>query len=78
MRFQKIKRSIESMPRPAYIFFRAVLALAAAMLLGSLLMFAATPAHSRALRHLAVLFLENPAGVLLVGLIGLAFLLDRC
>ncbi len=77
MFLQKLKRSIEAMPRPAYIFLRAVLALAALMLSASLLLFLSARGNSTAQNHLAVLFLENPAGVLLTGLIGLAFFLDR-
>ncbi len=63
------------MPRPAYIFLRALLALAALMLLGSCLLFARGGTLRE--RHLAVILLENPAGVLLLGLFALVFLLDR-
>ncbi len=77
MNMQKLRRSIETMPRPAYIFLKHLLRAAAAMLLASLLLFL-TAGHDPARKHLAVLLLENPAGVLLLGAIGLAFLLDRC
>lgn len=77
MFLKKLKRSIESMPRPAYIFFRAVLVLAALMLTASLLLFLYANTHRAAQLRLAVVLLENPAGVLLCGLIGLAFILDR-
>ena len=65
------------MPRPAYIFLKWLLRAAAAMLALSLLLFltAGTSLHRQ---HLAVLLLENPAGMLLLGAFGLAFLLDRC
>ena len=71
----KIRRSIEEMPRPAYIFLKCLLALAALMLLISLLLFSLGTSLSA--RHLAVLMLESPSGVLLLGMLGLAFLLDR-
>ena len=72
MRFQRLRRSIEEMPRPAYIFLRALLCLAACMLLLSLLLFTFTE-H----RRYALYLLEAPAGVLLLGVILLAVLLDR-
>ncbi len=77
MKLQKLKRSIETMPRPAYIFLKNLLRAAAAMLSASLLLFL-TSGGDFARLHLAVLLLENPAGVLLLGAFGLAFLLDRC
>lgn len=65
------------MPRPAYIFLKWLLCAAAGMLLASLLLFltARSDLHQA---HLAVLLLESPAGMLLVGAFALAFLLDRC
>ena len=70
----RLRQSIQQMPRPAYIFIKSVLALAALMLLGSCLLFAlGGPGRP----HLALLLLESPAGVLLLGAVGLAFLLDR-
>ena len=74
---KKITRSIETMPRPAYIFLKNLLRAVAAMLLASCLLFQ-TAGTDVCRMHLAVLLLENPAGVLLLGAIGLAFLLDRC
>ncbi len=72
---KRLRRSIEGMPRPAYIFLRAALALAAGMLLCSCLLFAlGGTGHTG---RLAVLLLESPAGVLLLSALGLAFLLDR-
>ena len=71
----KIRRSIEEMPRPAYIFLKCLLALAALMLIASCLLFAL--GKSLPMLHLAVTLLETPAGVLLLGLLGLAFLLDH-
>ena len=76
MRFsKKLRRSIEEMPRPAYIFLRAALAVAAGMLLVSCLLFAL--GDPRRTGNLAVLLLESPAGVLLLSAVGLALLLDR-
>ena len=65
------------MPRPAYIFLKHLLRAAAAMLLASLLLFL-TAGTNMPRRRLAVLLLENPAGMLLLGALALAFLLDRC
>ena len=73
---KKIRRSIEEMPRPAYIFLKYLLALVLTMLSVSMLLFALGTTRSQ--QHLAVLLLESPAGVLLLGLFGLALLLDRC
>ena len=73
---KKLRQSIEAMPRPAYIFLRAALALSAAMLCLSGLLFALA-GRDPGLRHLAVLLLETPAGVLLLSAVGLAVLLDR-
>ena len=77
MKHKTLGRWIETMPRPAYIFLKHLLRAAAAMLLASLLLFL-TAERDPARLHLAVLLLENPAGVLLLGAMGLAFLLDRC
>ena len=72
----RLCRSIETMPRPAYIFLRALLALAASMLALSALLFALFENNLYCL-HLATLLLESPAAVLLLGALGLAALLDR-
>lgn len=72
----KLRRSIETMPRPAYIFLKLLLALSALMLTASALLFALGGRDLPRL-HLAMLLLESPAGVLLLGGVGLAFLLDR-
>ena len=77
MDLRKLKRSIETMPRPAYIFLKYLLRAAAAMLCASLALFL-TAGRDPARLHLAVTLLETPAGVLLLGAFGLAFLLDRC
>ncbi len=74
---QKLRRSIEMMPRPAYIFLKYLLLTAAAMLSASLALFLTAGTNWRR-AHLAVLFLESPAGALLLGACGLAFLLDLC
>ena len=65
------------MPRPAYIFLKYLLCAAAAMLSASFLLFLTAGTDPNRL-HLAVLLLENPAGMLLLGAFALAFLLDRC
>ncbi len=65
------------MPRPAYIFLKYLLRTAAAMLCMSLMLFL-TAGRDPIRLHLAVVFLENPAGMLLLGALALAFLLDRC
>ena len=76
MSLKKLKRSIEAMPRPAYISLKYLLFAAAAMLSASLALFL-TAGESLHRAHLAVLLLETPAGLLLLGALGLAFLLDR-
>lgn len=72
MSLKKLKRGIEKMPRGAYVFLRAVLALAAAMLAASCALYAAGD-HP----HLAEALLQTPAGVLLLGAVGLAIMLDH-
>ena len=74
---KKLKRSIETMPRAAYIFLKYLLRAAAATLLASCLLFL-TAGKDPQRAHLAVALLESPAGMLLLGVFGLAFLLDRC
>ena len=64
------------MPRAPYIFLKLLLMLSCAMLgLSLVLLLTADGASDRL--HLAMLFLESPAGALLLGGLGLAFLLDR-
>ena len=76
---EKIKRSIEEMPRPAYIFLIHVLRLCCLMLGGSLLLFlSAADCDTYERIKLAYLLLETPSGILLVSVIGFAFLIDRC
>ena len=65
------------MPRPAYIFLKYLLLAAAAVLAASLLLYLTAGTDTQRL-HLAALLLETPAGMLLLGAFGLAFLLDRC
>ena len=72
---QKLRRSIETLPRHVYIYLKYLLALAAGMLTASALLFAL--GRSLNARHLAAVFLETPAGVLLLGVMGLAVLLDH-
>ena len=79
LKLRRLARGIEDMPRPAYIFLRTVLLVCCAMLFVSFVLFvihAQRPAD-HTLYKTAVLMLENPAGVLMLGLIGLCFLLDR-
>ena len=79
MKLRQLARGIEEMPRPAYIFLRAVLIVCCVMLFAAFVLFVLheqRPAD-HTLYKTAVLLLENPAGVLLLGLIGLAFLLDH-
>ncbi len=76
MKRKNLRRWLETMPRPAYIFLKHLLRGAAGMLAGSLLLFLRAGTEPQR-RHLAVLFLETPAGVLLLGALGLAVLLDR-
>lgn len=79
MKLKRLVRGIENMPRPAYIFLRTVLLVCCAMLFASFVMFVAHEQYpaDHTLYKTAILLLENPAGVLLLGLIGLGFLLDR-
>ena len=76
---KKIKRSIETMPRPAYIFLKNSLLLCCVMLGASLLLFLSGSGaiEDYAKMKMALLMLENPAGILLLTGIGLAFILDR-
>lgn len=76
---KKIKRSIESMPRPAYIFLKNSLLICNIMLASSLLLFntAGNGIDSYERFKYAQLMLESPAGILLITIIGFAFILDR-
>ena len=76
---KKLTGYLRKMPRPAYIFLRSVLQLCCVMLLASAALFMELEGRpaDHGLYMLASLLLENPAGVLLVGLIGLGFLLDH-
>ena len=74
MKFQKLRQALEEMPEPAYIFFRLILKFSALMLFLSLTLFL-FGADAEA-RGLAVVFLELPSSILLLGAVGLAFLWD--
>ena len=76
---KKLTGYLRKMPRPAYIFLRSVLQICCVMLLISAALFMELEGRpaDHGLYMLASLLLENPAGVLLVGLIGLGFLLDH-
>ncbi len=77
---KKLKRSIETMPRPAYIFLKNSLRICVLMLMASLLLFWSSKDGIEDYERIkfAVLMLESPAGILLLSVIGLAFILDRC
>jgi len=75
MRFSRLRQSIEDLPRHIYIYLKWLMCIAAAMLLSSLLLHLVS-GRDLALQHLAALLCEAPAGVLLLGVIGLALLLD--
>ena len=76
---KKLAGYLRKMPRPAYIFLRSVLQLCCVMLLCSAALFMELEGRpaDHGLYMLASLLLENPAGVLLAGLIGFGFLLDH-
>lgn len=68
------------MPGGAYILLKASLIMSCFMLLGSFYMFLRyfeQPELGRGVYLTAVTLLENPAGVLMAGLMGMAFLIDR-
>ena len=62
------------MPRHCYIYLLVLLGFAALMLTCSALLFAL---GRGAALHLAQVYLETPSGVLLLGAMGLAVLLDH-
>lgn len=75
---KKIKQSIETMPRCAYIFLKNVLFLSCVMLFAAAMLFISsdgTIADYEKIKY-ATLFLETPAGILLLGVIGTAILID--
>ena len=77
---RKALRGIREMPRPAYIMLLFSLRLSCAMLFASLLLYlrcCVLGEYERGLYMTAVLLLESPAGILLLGGIGTAFFIDR-
>lgn len=77
--FKKMKRSIEYMPRPAYIFIKITFILCDIMLFISFAMFMSA---DKAIGYgekimLAQLMLETPPGILLLSLLGFAFIYDH-
>ena len=77
---KKLKRSIELMPHPAYIFIRNTFILCDVLLFVSFIMFmnlGSAVGYSERLM-LAQLMLETPSGLLLMGLIGFALIYDNC
>ena len=77
---KKMKRSIELMPRPAYIFLKFTLMLCDVILLISSLLFLNNNEIIGYGKHmmLAQLTLEIPSGILLIALIGFAIIYDNC
>jgi hypothetical protein len=80
LKLKELGRRIENLPRPAYIFLRAVLALCCLMLFACFVLFLLLEEHPESYRvyRCALLLLENPAGVLIVGGVCFALILDRC
>lgn len=80
VKLRKLARSIQDMPRGAYILLKAVLMLCCALLGASLALFIVCLVlhpEGSGLRMTAVTLLETPAGLLIAGGIGVAFLIDR-
>ncbi len=80
MKLRKLIKSIETMPRAAYIFLRWNLIICCIMLALSLFFFYryfAAPGLGRGCYLTASLLLENPAGLLMAGLVGMALLIDN-
>lgn len=78
--FKIIKRSIEDMPRPAYIFTRNTFILCDIILFISFTLFMnieSAVGYSERIM-LARLMLETPSGLLLLGLVGFAIIYDNC
>ncbi len=77
---KKMKRSIEHMPRPAYIFIKNTFILCDVILFISFVLYmnidSAVGYCERVM--LAQLMLETPSGLLLLGLIGFALIYDNC
>ena len=78
--FKIMKRSIEDMPRPAYIFIKNTFILCDVILFISFVLFMTIECavgYSEKIM-LARLMLETPSGLLLLGLIGFALIYDNC
>ena len=77
---KKMKRSIEIMPRPAYIFLKNTFILCDLLLFVSCILFmnldGAIGYGERLM--LAQFMLETPSGLLLLALIGFAIIYDNC
>ena len=77
---KKMKRSIELMPRPAYIFLKNSFILCDIILLISGILFINTGdviGYGKRMM-MAQLMLETPSGILLIALIGFAIIYDNC
>ena len=75
-----MKRSIELMPRPAYIFLKNSFILCDIILLISGILFINTGdviGYGKRMM-MAQLMLETPSGILLIALIGFAIIYDNC
>lgn len=76
---KKLRRSIEEMPRPAYIFLKYTLLFCCILLCSSLILYLSS--HEGFADYektkLAALMLETPAAILIISAICLAFILDR-
>ena len=75
-----MKRSIELMPRPAYIFLKNSFILCDIILLISGILFINTGdviGYGKRMMF-AQLMLETPSGLLLIALIGFAIIYDNC
>lgn len=78
--FARMWQSLGRMPEPAYIFLCAVFNLTLAMLFAcyvALLLYLDGGQQNMHLFNLAMDLASTPAGVLLVGVLGLAVILDR-
>ena len=76
---KKLRRSIEEMPRPAYIFLKNVLMLCCVILLCSLLLYLGAESNIADYDRLklAALMLETPSSILIISLICFVIILDR-
>lgn len=77
---KKIKRSMEKIPYPAYIFLKCTIILCDILLFTSAVLFQGTESvigYSERMM-MANLMLETPAGLLFLALIGFSIIIDNC